>query len=323
MRSLLVSIIIPTYNRAHLIGETLDSVLAQTYTNWECIVVDDGSTDGTEVLMKTYCDKDSRFQYHHRPAGRLPGGNAARNYGFEFSKGEYVKWFDSDDIMHPNFISKQYLILSEKPSLDFCACQWEYFDDVGQIKKVYINLKPQNESIYSYFLEGHVFLTHAPLWRKSFLINCELFDEKLKRGQETDFHFRILTKNPKYLIHEDFLFQVRRNHKSIESTSNNIVPQESVLIYFKKVFFILKEIDFDKKEVVRSYIWYRCVNQIGILMSKQKSILGRWKYFRGLNQFYSKRTDFYIIYLFLFVALITNRGYYFYSLKKYDLRKNK
>lgn len=103
----LVSIIIPTYNRAHLIGETLDSVLAQTYQNWECIVVDDGSTDGTDEVMAAYMAKDTRFQYHHRPKDRLPGGNAARNYGFEVSKGEYIQWFDSDDLMLPEFINEK------------------------------------------------------------------------------------------------------------------------------------------------------------------------------------------------------------------------
>ncbi|WP_417872512.1 glycosyltransferase family 2 protein, partial [Xanthomarina gelatinilytica] len=90
----LVSIIIPTFNRAHLLGETLDSVLTQTYANWECLVVDDGSTDATEALVQTYIQKDSRFQYQKRPDRHLPGGNGARNYGFELSKGEFIQWFD-------------------------------------------------------------------------------------------------------------------------------------------------------------------------------------------------------------------------------------
>ena len=64
MHTPLVSIIIPAYNRAHLIGETLDSVLAQTYINWECIVIDDGSNDNTSELLAEYCKKDNRFQYH-------------------------------------------------------------------------------------------------------------------------------------------------------------------------------------------------------------------------------------------------------------------
>ena len=67
----LVSIIIPTYNRAHLISETLDSVLAQTYTNWECIVVNDGSPDDTEKVAKRWVEKDSRFKYLVKENGGL------------------------------------------------------------------------------------------------------------------------------------------------------------------------------------------------------------------------------------------------------------
>jgi len=100
----LISIIIPTYNRAHLIGETLDSIIAQTYQNWECIVVDDGSDDDTEEVMKSYIQNDNRIYYYHRPEEHLPGGNGARNFGFEKSTGEYIQWFDSDDLMEPNSI---------------------------------------------------------------------------------------------------------------------------------------------------------------------------------------------------------------------------
>src|SRR5690606_11844101 len=122
----LVSIIIPTYNRAHLISETLDSVLAQTYTNWECIVVDDGSTDATEALLHGYMEKDSRFQYHKRPDRHLPGGNGARNYGFELSQGEYIQWFDSDDVMLPGFLDKKVELF--KDDIDLVICSSNYVD---------------------------------------------------------------------------------------------------------------------------------------------------------------------------------------------------
>ena len=82
----LISIIIPTYNRAQIIGETLDSLIAQTYANWECIAVDDGSTDNTDEVLVAYCNKDTRFQYHHRPKDKLKGPNSCRNYGFTRSK---------------------------------------------------------------------------------------------------------------------------------------------------------------------------------------------------------------------------------------------
>ena len=107
MNSPLISIIIPTYNRAHLIGETLDSILLQTYPNWECIVVDDGSADNTADVMRDNIKNDNRFQYHQRPDNRKKSPNSCRNYGFELSKGEYIKWFDSDDIMLPYLLEKQ------------------------------------------------------------------------------------------------------------------------------------------------------------------------------------------------------------------------
>ncbi len=88
MNNILVSIIIPTYNRVNHLGGILDSVLKQTCTNWECIVVDDGSSDATDELMRSYCEKDPRFKYHHSPNDRPKGGNTCRNYGFELSKGE-------------------------------------------------------------------------------------------------------------------------------------------------------------------------------------------------------------------------------------------
>ena len=96
----LVSIIIPIFNRAHLIKETLNSILNQSYTNWECILVDDGSTDKTKETILKYCQNDSRISYFERPQQMLKGANSCRNYGFENSKGYYIQWFDSDDLMH-------------------------------------------------------------------------------------------------------------------------------------------------------------------------------------------------------------------------------
>ena len=79
----LVSIIIPTFNRAHLIGETLDSILAQTYTHWECLITDDGSTDNSIEIIQEYVTKDTRFKLFTRPANRPKGANACRNIGLE------------------------------------------------------------------------------------------------------------------------------------------------------------------------------------------------------------------------------------------------
>ena len=109
----LISIIIPTYNRAHLISETLDSVLEQTYANWECLIVDDGSTDKTKEVVREYVDKDDRFRFYTRPIKKRKGPNSCRNYGFEKSKGTYVNWFDSDDLYLSNALESYVGCLTE------------------------------------------------------------------------------------------------------------------------------------------------------------------------------------------------------------------
>ena len=78
----LISIIIPTFNRAHLILHTLESIKNQTYNEWECIIVDDGSTDNTEDVLKKYIDTDSRFRYFKRPLNHTKGPSSCRNFGF-------------------------------------------------------------------------------------------------------------------------------------------------------------------------------------------------------------------------------------------------
>ena len=98
----LVSIIIPTFNRADIIHETLDSIKLQTYEKWECIIVDDGSNDNSIMVINEFVKTDNRFKFYDRPINKLKGANSCRNYGFEKSKGEFINWFDSDDIMHEN-----------------------------------------------------------------------------------------------------------------------------------------------------------------------------------------------------------------------------
>ena len=213
MTNPLVSIIIHTYNRANLIGETLDSVLAQTYTNWECIVVDDGSTDETEELVNNYIAKDLRFQYHHRPDKYSPGGNGARNFGFALSKGEFVQWFDDDDIMLENYLNSK--VLAFNPLLELVICSGSYVKmNLSHIKLVNINLS-------TFLFKDYVFwqsqiLTPSVLFRKSFLKNKILFSEKIFSGQETEFFSRLFFKLPSntYFIINKPLFLYRQHSKT-------------------------------------------------------------------------------------------------------------
>ncbi|MDV7187446.1 glycosyltransferase family 2 protein [Lutibacter sp. TH_r2] len=220
MNKPLVSIIIPTYNRSNLIIETLESIYVQTYTNWECIIVDDGSTDNTNTLLENYCKKDSRFKFYVRPKKRNKGANACRNYGYEKSKGDFINWFDSDDIMMPSKLELQVIQLLKSP-LYFTVCQTLVFEEN---RKNILGLR--KKSIYSKdffndFISNDIkWLTQAPLIKRSFLLKNNLsFDETLSQSQERDFFIRVLDKVDNYLYDESPLVLFRKHSESISHSS--------------------------------------------------------------------------------------------------------
>ena len=185
----LVSIIIPTYNRAHLIGETLDSILAQTYTRWECIVVDDGSTDGSETVLRAYSERDPRITYYHRPADRPRGGNAARNYGFEKSVGDYIQWFDSDDLMSPNKLelSVQELVAS---NLDMVVSKRKTFNkpDLDEYQYDYSS----EDITFKAYAMGPVNWFTTDIMVRRDIASKVAFNETLRAGQEYNFSCKLL-----------------------------------------------------------------------------------------------------------------------------------
>ena len=122
-----ISIVIPTFNRGDLIKETLDSVQAQTYKSWECIVVDDGSTDNTAMVLNSYQEKDGRIQYIKRPEHLPKGANTCRNLGIEKAGGDYIVFFDSDDLMTPDHLEVK-LKPFEDEAIDFTIAKTEFFN---------------------------------------------------------------------------------------------------------------------------------------------------------------------------------------------------
>jgi len=217
----LVSIIIPTYNRAHLISETLDSILIQTHTNWECIVVDDGSTDNTDEVLAVYVNKDTRFKYYHRPTTRPKGANACRNYGFEKSKGEFVNWFDSDDIMLEDFIKIKLNKFNAK--VDFVLCSVLYCDEKLNITKE-VPFK-NNINLFRDLVSQKLMLTPTILFRKSRLNKKILYNEKISRGQEMEFLSRLLfdVNNENFKIVNEPLFLYRQHSDTVSSRDEDYI----------------------------------------------------------------------------------------------------
>src|SRR5690625_120229 len=101
----LVSIITPAYNAARFIGETIESVLAQTYENWEMIIVDDCSTDDTREIVQSYQEKDSRIKLF--TLDKNSGSGVARNKAMDEAKGRFIAFLDSDDLWYPEKLRRQ------------------------------------------------------------------------------------------------------------------------------------------------------------------------------------------------------------------------
>ena len=129
-RAARVSVIIPTYNRADLIGETIESVLKQTFDDFEIIIVDDGSTDATGEVVRKF-DGPIKYLYQDNR-----GRSCARNRGFEASSGDYVCFLDSDDVLKPMMIERQVSLLDSNSNLGFVYSDYQFINQTGEILPV-------------------------------------------------------------------------------------------------------------------------------------------------------------------------------------------
>lgn len=226
-----VSIIIPTYNRAHLIGETLDSILAQTYLNWECIVVDDGSTDNTCQILQNYCENDSRIVYYIRPSNHLPGGNGARNYGLSLAKGNYVIFFDSDDLMTLNHIQTKIKTIT-KFNLDYVVAKTKFlYDDDDNSLERYYKFTQFNISAHNYITQNINWLTYDALIKSS-LAKQISFNEHLQSGQEYNYFSKLVLKSVNAQFISEYL-TLRRKHsasKQADLKSNKKLKRRSSFV---------------------------------------------------------------------------------------------
>lgn len=151
----LVSIIIPTFNSSKHIKATLNSVLSQTYANWECILVDDGSVDVTETIVANYNEKDSRFQLHKRPEDSPKGPSSARNYGVTKAKGDYLIFLDADDLLATTCLENRVAQFLKNQACDFLVFQMERFLDEPDFSKKEKVVEQDKNRILESFIQLH------------------------------------------------------------------------------------------------------------------------------------------------------------------------
>jgi len=176
MKNGFVSIIVPCYNASAFIQKTLQSILNQTDVDFELIVINDGSTDDSEQMIKSL--NDTRINYYYQGN---KGVSAARNYGLTFSNGEYIVFFDSDDLMTDDFLNSRIESLNKKPERDYVCGLVNKFNSEGLIPGYYQG--PDYEKLYSQILFYKSDIITCPsnfMFRREFLMKYNLkFNEKL------------------------------------------------------------------------------------------------------------------------------------------------
>jgi len=184
-----VSVIIPTYNRAHLIGKSIKSVLNQTYQDFEIIVIDDGSTDNTEETVKSFNNFKIRYICHTNNQGV----SVARNTGIRASRGKYIALLDSDDKWLPEKLDKQIKTFkSELPEVGVVYSNVLYIDESGKNMNKLGNPKKVEGYIYEDLLgENYVGTSSTLLIKKECFNRVGLFDDLLKAQQDWDMWVRI------------------------------------------------------------------------------------------------------------------------------------
>ncbi|MBP6410372.1 MAG: glycosyltransferase family 2 protein [Pseudarcicella sp.] len=213
-----VSIIIPCYNQAKYLPKTLESVLNQTYINWECIMIDDGSLDDTAKIAKEWTEKDSRFMYFKQDNQGL---SSTRNNGLDRASGEWIQFLDSDDIIHPDKLSK-----SISAKVDVCISNFRMFkEEVNNKVSSHCKLKKEMFNLESLLKDWDKTFTipiHCALF-KSTLIDKTRFNVNLKAKEDWLFWIDIFLKNPSVEYVDEKYAYYRLHDKSMTSDSQKML----------------------------------------------------------------------------------------------------
>lgn len=223
------SIIIPSYNRASQIVQTLHSLLEQSFKDFEIIVVDDGSTDNTQEIMNDYCIKHSFIKYEKQSN---KGVCTARNNGAKIAKGEYLIFLDSDDLVESSWLKDFYQgILEDKSLIIYCSLKVKHAN--GKIEA-----KDANDPYKNGKNKGFVFSGSWSI-EKAFFFQIGMYDENLKYGENNELRIRIDMMKPKMSIVNQYNFIY--NSSSDGGSKNNQNKIDSILYTLDKHFLYFEK----------------------------------------------------------------------------------
>lgn len=253
-----VSIILATYNRAEYILESLYSIQQQTFIDWECLIIDDGGSDNTQEILAPILKQDTRFQYFMRTPKYQKGLSGSRNYGLDLAKGDYIIFFDDDDIAHPQNLELCVLELSNA-ELSFCR----YIRDVFRgnfvydfdYSKEYTSFYIDSSDINKILRNELQFNSCAVMWTKE-CYTKHRYTERLKYAEEWEVYARIITSVNRGISINKTLYYGRKHDVSITGDfgNRNLNSLSSYTDAIQLVIANLKEKKMLSSEMLRYFI---------------------------------------------------------------------
>ena len=216
-----ISIIVPCYNGSKYIRETLDCLQKQTIVDWECVVVNDGSTDNSLEILKEYAAKDSRYKYIDKENG---GPSIARNIAIAASSGKYILPLDADDLIAPSYAEKaiEYLEMHPETKMVYCICGY-----IGERTGIW----DAEDYDYDNLLFKNM-LFNAGIFRKSDFDNTIGYNPNMRGGNEDwDFWLTLLNKDDKVYKIPEVLFYYRQHgiSRSTEASEKNFFLKQTMV----------------------------------------------------------------------------------------------
>ena len=244
MNNELISIIVPIYNTEKYLGQCLDSILNQTYTNFEVLLVNDGSTDSSGMICQEYVENDSRFRYFEKDNG---GVASARNLGLERSGGAYITFIDSDDWVEPNYLDVLYTALKENDT-DVAISTYKRFaqDGVFYLRSYsreddeFLNIGTRSRDSFLEILPrlgelDHSFYSISSKLIKREIIGNLLFDEQISYAEVLNFFFYLYLGVESVVFVRDYTYVYRTHDASTSQNVNELQALQELEIY-KKMF---------------------------------------------------------------------------------------
>lgn len=227
-----LSIIIPTYNRAHLIEHTLTSVLNQSSDDFEVIVIDDGSSDNTAEIVQPFLSEKVRY-YHISNSER----GAARNRGTEYAKGDYVNWFDSDDEMLPHHVAHIQELCSAYNNPEVVNVMYQIKDSVsGKLTPVQSSYSAGKKRRKNFLIEGNYLACNPVIVRRDIALeNPFIEDRSLSASEDYELWLRLLAKYQFHQSAEITSFLIQHDERSVNTMTNPDKLETRFLTFLKYI----------------------------------------------------------------------------------------